>query len=111
MYIVLLLLVSLNCNTGYPNTCNLECFPYTVYTVNTASHCQYYTASHCQDGITFPIKHHIFCTVYVSVLTFKRLDQDEDKADNLFSKKRKKSEEEAAALNLLPKDEVKNFVF
>ena len=49
--------------------------------------------------------------MYVSVLTFKRLDQDEDKADNLFSKKRKKSEEEAAALNLLPKDEVKNFVF
>lgn len=34
------------------------------------------------------------------------LNQDDDKVDNIFSKKRKKSEDEAAALNLLPKDEV-----
>ena len=36
----------------------------------------------------------------------KGLDENDSKSSDFFAKKRKNSEDEAAALNLLPKDEV-----
>ena len=36
---------------------------------------------------------------------------DEEKSSDIFAKKRKNSEDEAAALNLLPKDEVSFMIY